>query len=58
MSDIVTFELMMWKGMDNQPEQLSERDPQTIWDCENVDFDEEGMIIKRRGTQAITLTDS
>ena len=55
MSDILTLELMNWKGMDNQPEQVSEKDPQTIWDCQNVDFDEQGMIIKRRGTKGILL---
>jgi hypothetical protein len=57
MADVLTLELTGWTGMDNTPD-ITEADPRTVRDCENVDFDEEGMIIKRRGTQAITLTDS
>ena len=55
MSDFLTYELFGWNGMDTMPD-ISDKDPHRLEDCQNVEFDEEGMILKRRGSQKIGVT--
>jgi hypothetical protein len=54
-TEIFTVELSGWKGLNTDPN-LFDKDPHFVEDCQNVDFDEMGMITKRRGTQKINVT--
>jgi hypothetical protein len=54
-SEVITWELMGWKGLNTEPN-ISNKDPQYAEDCQNVDFDEAGLITKRRGTIRVSTT--
>ena len=54
-TDIITWELKDWIGLNMSPN-ISNKDPHYVEDCQNVDFDERKLIIKRRATQSITLS--
>jgi hypothetical protein len=56
MSDILTYELMSWIGLDTTP--VLEKAPNCVEDGENIDFDERRMIVKRRGVQSISISSS
>lgn len=49
-TDFHTWELKDWKGLNTDPN-IMDKDPHCAEDCQNVDFDESGMITKRRGTE-------
>lgn len=44
----LTYEIKGWTGLNTLPN-IADKLPNEIEDCRNVDFDEEGMIVKRRG---------
>ena len=48
MSKLLTYELSGWRGLDTQPN-LADKDPHFLEDCQNIDFDDRGVIAKRRG---------
>jgi hypothetical protein len=54
-SDFYTLELTGWMGLETSPNVIG-KDPRYVEDCQNVDFSENGMITKRRGTQRINST--
>jgi len=51
-----TYEIRGWAGLNYLPN-IADKAPNDIEDCRNVDFDEEGMIVKRRGcTHVVTFS--
>lgn len=42
------YELSGWKGLNTLPT-ITDKDPHYVEDCQNVDFDDNGVIAKRRG---------
>lgn len=51
-----TYEISRWNGLNYLPN-ITDKAPNDIEDCRNVDFDEEGMISKRRGcTHVVTFS--
>jgi len=54
-TEFLTYELSGWKGLNTDPN-ISDKDPHYVEDCQNVDFDEAGMITKRRGTIRVATT--
>lgn len=52
---IQRFELSQWRGLNTLPS-LTDKDPHYIEDCQNVDFDDDGVIAKRRGCTRVNVT--
>ena len=51
-----TLEIKGWRGLNTLPN-IADKAANDIEDCRNVDFDEEGMIVKRRGcTHVVTFS--
>jgi hypothetical protein len=53
-TEFYTYELSGWKGLNTEPN-VEDKDPHYVEDCQNVDFDEAGLITKRRGTDQIPV---
>jgi hypothetical protein len=49
------LELSGWRGLDTQSP-ITDTDPHFLADCQNIDFDDEGVIAKRRGMQKVNVT--
>lgn len=50
-----TFELSNWLGLNTQAP-ITDCDPHYVVNCQNVEFDDEGVIAKRRGMQRVSIT--
>ncbi|HCV42630.1 MAG TPA: hypothetical protein DGH68_04030 [Bacteroidetes bacterium] len=48
----LVYELKNWKGLNTLPS-VADKDPQYVENCQNVDFDDEGVISKRRGCRRV-----
>jgi hypothetical protein len=49
-SDFYTYELKGWAGLDTRPN-IADKPPNMVEDCQNIDFEQGGVIAKRRGTR-------
>jgi hypothetical protein len=54
-TEFYTWELSGWKGLNSEPN-LEDKDPHYVDDCQNVDFDEAGLITKRRGLERVPVS--